>query len=138
MGRSYKAIRREEGKPDVVTVFPHTANPVDAVRWCESEGYKVVGHELIDTANDQKHISTTKVKVQPNAAKASPYAISVDIENSSTAHVDAMKRLAEQTGGTNPRKVWLEGGHKHLMVDFATREAASAFSEQQEQMRGRI
>jgi hypothetical protein len=71
VGRSYKAIRREEGKPDVVTVFPCTANPVvDAVCWCESEGYKVSGLEIFDTPNDEKEISTTIVKVQRKAAKA--------------------------------------------------------------------
>ena len=70
VGRSYKAIRREKGKPDVVTHFPVTTSPVDAVRWCEAEGYKVMGHEIIETPEDQKCISTTIVTVEPKAKPA--------------------------------------------------------------------
>lgn len=69
VGRSYKAIRREKGKSDVVTVFPYTANPVDAVRWCESEDFEVIGHEIIETPNDEKHISTIIVTVQSRKRK---------------------------------------------------------------------
>jgi hypothetical protein len=70
INRSYKAVRRENSKPDFVTFFPCTSDPVDAVSWCESEGYRVIGHEIIDTPNDEKHISTIIVNVQPKAAKA--------------------------------------------------------------------
>jgi len=63
--RSYKAIRRENGKPDVVTHFPCDASPVDAVGWCEADGYTVIGHEIIDTPQDEKCQSTTIVTVQP-------------------------------------------------------------------------
>lgn len=63
--RSYKAIRRENGKPDVVTHFPSDASPVDAVRWCEAEGYTVTGHEIIETPDDENCRSTTVVIVEP-------------------------------------------------------------------------
>lgn len=64
INRSYKAIRREEGKQDVVTHFPSTASPADAVRWCETDGYKVIGHEIINTPEDENCISTTIVTVE--------------------------------------------------------------------------
>jgi hypothetical protein len=63
--RSYKAIRREQGKADTETYFPHDASPQDAVRWCEADGYKVLGHEIIETPEDEKCKSTTVVTVQP-------------------------------------------------------------------------
>jgi len=64
MNGSHVAIRREKGKQDVRTHFPSDASAVDAVRWCEAGGYKVIGHEVIETPEDGKHISTTIVTVQ--------------------------------------------------------------------------
>lgn len=66
------------------------------------------------------------------------YTISVDIEESSAAHVAALKLLAEQNGASKNREAWLEGGHKLLMVDFSTSEDAAAFSRLQGQMQGCI
>jgi hypothetical protein len=65
VGRSYIAIRRQEGCPDVVTHFPYTASEVEAIRWCESEGYKVIKHEVKPTPEDEKHIATVTVVVEP-------------------------------------------------------------------------
>jgi len=62
--RSYKAIRRENGQPDVVTHFPDTASPADAIRWCEADGYKVIGSQIIDTPEDEHFISTTMINVE--------------------------------------------------------------------------
>jgi hypothetical protein len=63
-GRSYLAIRREEGKPDAVKHFPDTATDVDAIDWCEADGYEVIGQEITETPNDPKYISFTVVKVR--------------------------------------------------------------------------
>jgi hypothetical protein len=65
VGRSYKATRREEGKPDVVTHFPATASPVDAVRWCEADGYKVIGYEIIEMPKDEGYGGTEMQDVFP-------------------------------------------------------------------------
>ena len=64
ISRSYIAICREKGKPDVRTHFPISASTVDAVRWCEADGYKVSGHVIIETPEDEKFISTIIVTVQ--------------------------------------------------------------------------
>jgi hypothetical protein len=64
VGRSYVAIRREEGKPDAARHFPDTASELDAVDWCEADGYEVIRRETIETPNDQKYISFTIVEVQ--------------------------------------------------------------------------
>jgi hypothetical protein len=66
VGRSYKVIRRENGKPDVLTFLPCTASAPEAVLWCESEGYKVIDHEIIETPDDEKHIATVVVTVEPD------------------------------------------------------------------------
>jgi hypothetical protein len=71
VGRSYKVIRKEKGKPDALIVLPCTASVVDAVRCCESEDYKVLDHEITTTPDDEKHIATIVVIVQ---AKAAPVA----------------------------------------------------------------
>ena len=65
VGRSYKVIRREKGKPDVPIFLPYTASESDAVHWCESEGYKVIDHEIIKTPFDEKHIETIVLTVEP-------------------------------------------------------------------------
>ncbi len=65
MGRSYVAIRREKGKPDVKTNLPITASPLDAVLWCEAGGYKVLEHKYDETPDDEKFIGTIIVTVAP-------------------------------------------------------------------------
>jgi hypothetical protein len=69
VGRSYLAIRREEGKPDYPTSFPVTARTEDVVGWCESEGYKVLEHTVEETPADTKHIAAIIVTVQPKATE---------------------------------------------------------------------
>jgi hypothetical protein len=64
LGRSYVAIRREEGKSDTVKHFPDTASELDVIDWCEADGYEVIRREIIETPNDQKYISFTIVEVQ--------------------------------------------------------------------------
>jgi len=65
MGRSYVAIRREKGKPDVKTNLPITASPLDAVLWCEAGGHKVLEHKYDETPDDEKFIGTIIVTVAP-------------------------------------------------------------------------
>jgi hypothetical protein len=66
MDRSYIAIRREQGKPDVRTHFPEDpAVRALAVEWCRSEGYKVIGDELTKTPDDAKFAGTIVVTVEP-------------------------------------------------------------------------
>jgi hypothetical protein len=65
--RSYKAIRRENGKPDFLTFFPADAGAPQIVGWCESEGYKVLGYTVEETPDDMNHIATVIVTVQPKA-----------------------------------------------------------------------
>jgi hypothetical protein len=67
VGRGYVAIRREEGKSDVVKHFPHTATEFDAIDWCEADGYEVIHREIIETPDDPKYSNFTIVKVQPNS-----------------------------------------------------------------------
>ena len=67
VGRSYKVIRREEGKPDALIFLPHDASKPDAVRVCEEDGYRVIDHEITDTPHDKKHIATIVVIVEPKA-----------------------------------------------------------------------
>jgi hypothetical protein len=63
--RSYIVVRIEKGKQDVRTHFPEDkASPVDAIRWCESDGYKVIGHEIIETPDDVNFCATVKVTVE--------------------------------------------------------------------------
>jgi len=64
VGRSFKVIRRETGKPDALIFFPYTASEIDAVRCCESEGYRVIDHEITRTPDDEKHIATIVVIVE--------------------------------------------------------------------------
>ena len=70
MNRSYVAIRREKGKPEVTTNFPVTASPKDAVLWCEADGYKVIEHKYTEIPDDEKFIGTVIVIVASKAAKA--------------------------------------------------------------------
>ena len=87
MNRSHVAIRREKGKPDVRTHFPkRTASPVDAIRWCEADGYKVIGHEVIETTEDEKYVSTTIVTVQSKARALDVGTFKQVEDNSGCAH----------------------------------------------------
>lgn len=70
--RSYKVIRREPGKPEFITFFPGDSSVVDVVRWSESEGYKVMSHEIKETPEDEKHIATITVVVEREARAAAP------------------------------------------------------------------
>jgi hypothetical protein len=62
--RGYRAIRKEEGKPDVVTTFASTASFNHMVRWCEEAGCTVVEHKTIETPEDKNFISTTILVVR--------------------------------------------------------------------------
>jgi hypothetical protein len=64
-GRSHVVIRREEGQPDSVKHLPSSASEFDAIDWCEDDGFKVIGHAIIETPNDPKYIGFTIVEVQP-------------------------------------------------------------------------
>jgi len=66
MDRSYIAIRREQGKPDVRTHFPEDpAARAYAVEWCRSDGYKVISDEQTKIPNDDKFAGTIIVTVEP-------------------------------------------------------------------------
>lgn len=67
VGRSYVAIRREEGGSDFKTFFPADAGVPPIISWCESEGYKVLGHTVKETPDDTKHIAIVTVTVQPKS-----------------------------------------------------------------------
>lgn len=62
--KSYVGTRREKGKRDVVTYFPRTTSPIDIIKWCESDGYRVIGHEITETPENEKHHATVVVNVE--------------------------------------------------------------------------
>jgi hypothetical protein len=70
--RSCKVIRREEGKPDVVTTFPNTTS-LEAIRGTvETDGYKVIRDETTPTPEDERSICTTIVTVESKVPVAGP------------------------------------------------------------------
>jgi hypothetical protein len=64
MSRSYIAIRREEGEPDVTTNFPVGTAHDYALEWCRADGYKVIRHEYSETPDNEKFFGTVIVMVE--------------------------------------------------------------------------
>lgn len=62
--RSFRAIRRQAGKPDVETFFPGNLSFTNAVLWCEADGYKVIQHEIVEHADDERCCCTIIVTVE--------------------------------------------------------------------------
>lgn len=62
--RSIKVIRKESGIAKEVTHFPESCSLTHAISWCEADGYKVIGHEIIEMPDDPKCSHTIVVAVQ--------------------------------------------------------------------------
>jgi hypothetical protein len=68
--RSYRAIRKEEGKADVVTSFASTASFNHMAHWCEEAGRTIVTYKVIETPHDEKFVSTTIFTVRRITARS--------------------------------------------------------------------
>jgi len=69
--RSYIGVRVEPGKPEVRTNFPEDQSSyVDAIQWCESDGYTVIGHRIVETPYDKKFVAMIYVYVRPQAGSS--------------------------------------------------------------------
>jgi hypothetical protein len=75
--RGYKAIRKEVGKPDVVTTFASTASFNHMLYWCEEARCTVKEHKVIETPEDADFISTTIFTVRRSTSRVGRSAAAV-------------------------------------------------------------